>query len=128
MSQTILAMFNWQILSGWSSPLKLRPCENSLLYFCTSALLKSLKLNLLYSKKSRWSSFQKCKSLLDNSHMVLTLESTDCNPPATVSVWIFWYTLSHTFIQLIKRYILAQTCPFEIWATKELEQTFTNNR
>ena len=40
--------------------LKSRPCENFLADFCTSALLKALKINLLYSKKSRCSSFQKC--------------------------------------------------------------------
>ena len=31
--------------------LKLRPSENSLADFCTSALMKALKINLLYSKK-----------------------------------------------------------------------------
>ena len=39
-----------------------RPCEFSLVDFFTSAFLKALKINLFYSKKSRWSSFQKCKS------------------------------------------------------------------
>ena len=42
--------------------LKSRPCEKFLADFHTSVLLKALKLNLLCSKKSRCSNFQKCCS------------------------------------------------------------------
>ena len=50
--------------------------ENSLLYLCTSALLKALKTNLFYPKKSNCSSLQKCKSPLENFPMVATLVLT----------------------------------------------------
>ena len=39
-------------------PLKSRPCENSLADFCTSALLKGLKINLLYPKKANGRAFR----------------------------------------------------------------------
>ena len=42
--------------------IKSRPCENSLADFCSSTLLKVLKINLLQPRKSKWSSFQKCRS------------------------------------------------------------------
>ena len=42
---------------------KSRPCEKFLADFCTSALLKALKIDILYSKNSRWSSFQKCRTV-----------------------------------------------------------------
>ena len=47
--------------------LRSRPCENSLAFFCTTALLKAIKINLLYSIKRRWSSFQKCRSAKSSS-------------------------------------------------------------
>ena len=43
------------------------PCENSLVDFCTSALLKPLKINLLYSKKS-FRSAEVQKSAKEFSH------------------------------------------------------------
>ena len=52
------------------------PFENSLAVFCTSALLEALKINLFYSKKKQMvklSEVQKCKSPLENFHMVSTL-------------------------------------------------------
>ena len=56
--------------------LKLRPSENSLVNFCTSALMnKALQISLLYSKKKQMVKLlemQKCKSLLENLHMVST--------------------------------------------------------
>ena len=54
--------------------LDLRPCEKYLADFCTSALLKDLKINLLYSKKSICSNFQRSKSPLENFHIVSTLD------------------------------------------------------
>ena len=51
-------------------------CENSLVDCCTLALLKALKINLLYPKKKQMvklSEVQKCKSPLENFHMVSTL-------------------------------------------------------
>ena len=38
--------------------LELRPCGNCLADFCTSALLKALKINLIYSKKIKKSDGQ----------------------------------------------------------------------
>ena len=55
--------------------LKLRPSENSNADFCNSALLKVLKINLLYFKKKQMVKLleeQKCKTPLENFHMVLT--------------------------------------------------------
>ena len=52
--------------------LKSRPYEKFLADFCTSALLKALKINLLYSKMFKFSEVLKCKSLLGNFHMVST--------------------------------------------------------
>ena len=55
--------------------LKLRPSENSNADFCNSALLKVLKINLLYLKKKQMvklSEEQKCKTPLENFHMVST--------------------------------------------------------
>ena len=40
---------------------KSRPCENSLADFCTSALFKALKINLLYSKKADGQAFRSAK-------------------------------------------------------------------
>ena len=36
-------------------------------------IFKALKTNLLYPKKRRWSSFQNCKSPIENFHMLSTL-------------------------------------------------------
>ena len=57
-----------------------RPCENSFADFCTSAILKALKINLLYSKKKQMVKFSevlKCKSPPENIYIVSTL---DCQP------------------------------------------------
>ena len=47
--------------------LKTGPCENYLAKFCTVKSSKNpwslqIKINLLYFEKSKWSSFQKCRS------------------------------------------------------------------
>ena len=56
----LIFLWNW---------LKLRPCEKFLASFCTSALLKALKINLLYPKKTDGQAF---RSSLDNFDMVST--------------------------------------------------------
>ena len=48
--------------------LKSGPSENCLADFCTSVLVKALKINLLYPKKSRRSKMLKCKSPLKPVH------------------------------------------------------------
>ena len=66
----------WLYITGLVSTklLKSRPCGKSIVEFCTSALLRALKINLLSPEKHRWSRFQKCKSPLENLHMVWTFK------------------------------------------------------
>ena len=67
-----------------SNKLRSRPSESSLADFCTSALLKALKINLLFFKKKQMvklSESQTCKSLLQN----FTQSQLDCRTYLTPS-------------------------------------------
>ena len=78
-------------MKDYSKKTESRPCENSLVDFCNSALLKALKINLLYPKKYRCSNFRSAKvrksarefshgldfRLIDQTHTYHNSDTTD---------------------------------------------------
>ena len=105
--------------------LKLRPSEYSLVDFSNFALLKDLKINLLYSKKKQMvqlSEATKCKSPLENFHMVSTSGLLLCS--AVVNFWSGFSSLESSATLLCKTKISARKLKHTLWVYNHFKTMF----